>query len=158
MHLTTEERAGSRDPYTDINGRKKHQATFVGFFPADEPKYTAIVVVYTGLISHNVYGGTVPALTFKDIADGLWSYDSEWGQELKSRGSVPEMRAEHISISKDADSPVPDLTGLGLTDALYAIENNGYRCRHKGSGHVGSQSPKAGSKLKKGETINIVLK
>jgi cell division protein FtsI (penicillin-binding protein 3) len=158
MHLTTEERAGSRDPYTDINGRKKHQATFVGFFPADEPKYTAIVVVYTGLISHNVYGGTVPALTFKDIADGLWSYDSEWGQELKSRGSVPEMRAEHISISKDADSPVPDLTGLGLTDALYAIENNGYRCRHKGSGHVASQSPKAGTKLKKGETINIVLK
>ena len=158
MHLTTEERAGSRDPYTDINGRKKHQATFVGFFPADEPKYTAIVVVYTGLISHNVYGGTVPALTFKDIADGLWSYDSEWGRELKSRGSVPEMQAEHISISKDADSPVPDLTGLGLTDALYAIENNGYRCRHKGSGHVASQSPKAGIKLKKGETINIVLK
>lgn len=158
IHLTTEERAGSRDPYSDINGRKKHQATFVGFFPAEEPKYTAIVVAYTDLISHNVYGGSVPAMTFKEIADGLWSYDEEWGQKLKSRGSVPEMRAEHISISKEADSPVPDLAGLGLKDALYAIENNGYRCSHKGSGHVASQSPKAGSKLKKGETINIVLK
>jgi len=158
MHLTREERAGSSDPYADINGRKKHQATFVGFFPAEEPKYTAIVVVYTGLMSHDVYGGKIPAMTFKEIADGLWAYESEWGSELKKRGEVPQMMADHISISREADSPVPDLTGLGLTDALYAIENNGYRCRHKGTGHVVSQSPKAGTKMKKGETINIVLK
>ena len=97
-------------------------------------------------------------MTFKELADGLWAYDNEWGHELKARGEVPEMRADHISISKDADAPVPDLKGLGLKDALYAIENNGYRCSHKGSGHVVSQSPKAGSKMKKGETINIVLK
>lgn len=158
MHLTHEERAGSSDPYADINGRKKHQATFVGFFPAEEPKYTAIVVVYTGLMSHDVYGGKIPAMTFKEIADGLWAYESEWGSELKKRGEVPQMMEDHISISREADSPVPDLTGLGLTDALYAIENNGYRCRHKGTGHVVSQSPKAGTKMKKGETINIVLK
>ena len=158
MHLTREERAGSSDPYADINGRKKHQATFVGFFPAEEPKYTAIVVVYTGLMSHDVYGGKIPAMTFKEIADGLWAYESEWGSELKKRGEVPQMMEDHISISREADSPVPDLTGLGLTDALYAIENNGYRCRHKGTGHVVSQSPKAGTKMKKGETINIVLK
>lgn len=158
MHLTNEERAGSKDPYADINGRKKHQATFVGFFPAEEPKYTAIVVVYTGLMSHDVYGGQIPAMTFKEIADGLWAYESEWGDELKKRGEVPQMMADHISISREADAPVPDLAGLGLTDALYAVENNGYRCSHRGTGHVVSQSPKAGSKLKKGETINIVLK
>lgn len=158
MHLTNEERAGSKDPYADINGRKKHQATFVGFFPAEEPKYTAIVVVYTGLMSHDVYGGKIPAMTFKEIADGLWAYESEWGDELKKRGEVPQMMADHISISREADAPVPDLAGLGLTDALYAVENNGYRCSHRGTGHVVSQSPKAGSKLKKGETINIVLK
>ena len=158
IHLTPEERAGSRDPYADINGRKKHQATFVGFFPAEEPKYTAIVVVYTGLMSHDVYGGKIPAMTFKDIADGLWAYDSDWGRTLKARGEVPQMRAEHISTAKDENAPVPDVKGLGLKDALYAIENNGYRCVHEGTGHVVSQSPKAGAKLKKGETINIRLR
>lgn len=158
IHLTPEERAGSRDPYADINGRKKHQATFVGFFPAEEPKYTAIVVVYTGLMSHDVYGGKIPAMTFKDIADGLWAYDSDWGRTLKARGEVPQMRAEHISTAKDENAPVPDVKGLGLKDALYAIENNGYRCFHEGTGHVVSQSPKAGAKLKKGETINIRLR
>ena len=158
IHLTTEERQGSKDPYSDKDGRKKHQATFVGFFPADEPQYTAIVVVYTDLISHNVYGGSIPALTFKEIADELWAYSPGWGKELKKRGEVPQMLADHIATSTSPDSPVPDLKGLGLKDALYAIENNGYRCSHSGTGHVASQHPAAGTRLKKGETITIKLR
>ena len=158
MHLTNEERAGSRDPYSDINGRKKHQATFVGFFPADQPKYTAIVVVYTGLMSNNVYGGKIPAMTFKDIVDGIWAYDTEWGNVIKEKGSIPQMREEPISTAKGEDAPVPDLKGLGLKDAIFAIENNGYKFSHSGTGHVVSQTPKAGTKAKKGEKISIVLK
>ena len=158
IHLTAEERQGSKDPYSDKDGRKKHQATFVGFFPADEPQYTAIVVVYTDLISHNVYGGSIPALTFKEIADELWAYSPGWGKELKKRGEVPQMLADHIATSTSPDSPVPDLKGLGLKDALYAIENNGYRCSHSGTGHVASQHPAAGTRLKKGETITIKLR
>ena len=158
MHLTNEERAGSRDPYSDINGRKKHQATFVGFFPADQPKYTAIVVVYTGLMSNNVYGGKIPAMTFKEIVDGIWAYDTEWGNVIKEKGSIPQMREEPISTAKGEDVPVPDLKGLGLKDAIFAIENNGYRFSHSGTGHVVSQTPKAGTKAKKGEKISIVLK
>ncbi len=158
MHLSKEERKGSSNPYESINGEKKHQATFVGFFPADQPKYTAIVVVYTKLMRNDVYGGNIPVLTFKEIADNLWAYDEEWGKEFKSRGSVPQMRADYISTSKSADTPVPDVTGLGLRDAFYAIENNGYKCRHSGTGHVVSQIPEAGSKLAKGQTIEIKLK
>ena len=37
VHLDKEEQAGSGNPYADIHGRKKHQATFVGFFPAALP-------------------------------------------------------------------------------------------------------------------------
>lgn len=158
MHLTREERRGSGKPYEDIEGRKKHQATFVGYFPAENPKYTTIVVVYTGLISHDVYGGKIPTLIFKDIVDGIWAYDSDWGSRYVADGSVPEMRAAHISTHKGADSPVPDVNGLGLKDALYAIENNGYRCSYTGTGHVRTQTPAAGSALKKGETIKIELR
>lgn len=158
MHLSVEERNGSGKAYEDNLGRKKHQATFVGFFPADEPKYTAIVVLYTGLIHHNVYGGSIPAKTFKDIVDGVWAHDTCWGEELKERAEVPQMRADHISTTATGDSPVPDVTGFGLKDAVFALENNGYRCTHKGSGHVVSQSPEAGAKMKKGTTVNITLK
>lgn len=158
IHLPKSERPGSNDPYSDINGRKKHQATFVGFFPAEQPKYTAIVVVYTGFISHDVYGGKIPALTFKDIVDGIWAYDTDWGKKLKVQGSIPQMKEEPISISREAGSPVPDVKGLGLKDALFAIENNGYRCSHNGTGHVISQTPAAGAKLNKGQTISITLR
>ena len=157
IHLSREERAGSKDPYSDINGKKKHQATFVGFFPADDPKYTAIAVVYTGLISGNVYGGSIPAMTFKDIADELWAYSPDWGEELKSRGQIPQMLGEHITTGNSSETPVPDLIGYGLRDAIYAIENNGYRCIHSGTGHVVSQTPAEGEKLEKGGTITITL-
>ncbi len=159
MHLTTAEQNGSGDSYESRDGSKKHQATFVGFFPADAPKYTAIVVIYTQLIARdkNFYGGNIPVTTFKEIADELWAYDVRWGDKLKSRGTVPSMKPDHISISKKADVPVPDLTGMGLKDALYAIENNGYKCRYEGTGHVVEQSPKGGDMMKKGEVISIRL-
>ena len=67
--LRPDEKPQKGKPFESINGEKKYQATFVGFFPADEPKYSAIVVVYTKLTRGSVYGGTIPALTFKEIVD-----------------------------------------------------------------------------------------
>ena len=160
MYLTPQEQKGSGNPYEDIDGKKKHQGTFVGFFPADEPKYTAIVVTYTGLLGmgENVYGGAAAAATFKDIVDGVWSYETEWSHELEADGNIPEMKAKNITVDRTDGSPVPDVTGMGLMDALYAIENCGYTCEYSGTGHVSSQTPKAGASAKKGQTIKIVLK
>ena len=159
MYLTPAEQKGSGDPYEDINGRKKHQGTFVGFFPAEKPKYTAIVVTYTGLLDSgvNVYGGAAPAATFKDIVDGVWSYETEWSEEIEADGNIPEMKARNISTDRTEGSPVPDVTGMGLTDAIYTIENCGYICEYSGMGHVQKQIPAAGATAKKGQTIKIVL-
>ena len=160
MYLTPKEQKGSGNPYEDINGRKRHQGTFVGFFPADEPKYTAIVVTYTGLLDMgvNVYGGAEAAKTFKDIVDGVWSHETEWSQEIEADGNIPEMKARNITTDRTEGSPVPDVIGMGLTDALYTIENCGYICEYSGTGHVTSQVPKPGSASPKGRTIKIVLK
>ena len=160
MYLTPKEQRGSRNPYEDIDGRKKHQGTFVGFFPADDPKYTAIVVTYTGLLEmgRNVYGGAEAAKTFKDIVDGVWSYETEWSQEIEADGSIPEMKVKNITTDRSEGSPVPDVTGMGLTDAIYTIENCGYSCEYSGAGHVVSQTPRPGAASRKGQTIKIVLK
>lgn len=160
MYLTPKEQRGSGNPYEDIDGRKKHQGTFVGFFPADDPKYTAIVVTYTGLLEmgKNVYGGAESAKTFKDIVDGVWSYETEWSQEIEADGSIPEMKVKNITTDRSEGSPVPDVTGMGLTDAIYTIENCGYSCEYSGDGHVVSQTPRPGAASRKGQTIKIVLK
>ena len=156
--LDADENPQKNDAYVSVDGERKYQATFVGFFPADEPKYTAIVVAYTYLTKGSVYGGGIPAKTFREIVDNLWSLDSSWGEDFQARAKVPEMRPEYIGTRKGSSIPVPDVKGMGLKDAIYAIENNGYRCQYEGIGHVVSQVPAAGKCYGKRETIKLVLK
>ena len=158
MVLDVSERGGSKDPYVDNEGRRKYQATFVGFFPADDPQYTAIVTVYTKPTRRSVYGGVIPAMTFRELVDQVWSLDSRWGEVITDTGSIPAMKPEYIATISGTVIPVPDVKGMGLKDALYALENNGYKCTYEGMGHVASQTPAAGTDCKKGETVKIVLK
>ena len=53
---------------------------------------------------------------------------------------------------------VPDVHGMGLRDALYMLERSGMRVSLEGVGKVVAQSVPAGSALRKGMRINIVLR
>ena len=156
--LDKSERVGSSDPFISADGKKKHQGTFVGFFPADAPKYTALVTIWSGLTSSNIYGGNYPAIAFREIVDAIWALDKDWGTVYESQEVMQEAAAGYIETARNGGLPVPDLKGMGLKDAIFAIENNGYRCEYSGTGHVSSQSPVAGTKYEKGKTISIVLK
>jgi cell division protein FtsI (penicillin-binding protein 3) len=46
-------------------------ASFVGYFPSDNPKYTGIVVIHKPNKSKGYYGGTVAAPVFKRIAQKI---------------------------------------------------------------------------------------
>ena len=144
--------------YQNEDGSRQYQATFVGFYPADEPKYTAIVTIYSKPIRGSIYGGTMPALAFKEMVDRTYSSDYRWGNTLEERASVPDMSTDGQDAGIEYGKLVPSLKGYGLKDAIYTIENSGYKCSYTGSGHVVSQSPAAGSKLEKGQTIKITLK
>ena len=106
----------------------------------------------------NVDGGQAPAATFKDIVDEIWVYETDWGREIESDGDMPDMKAKNIFPDKSEGFPVPDVTGMGLKDAMFAIENSGYVCEYTGSGHVCKQTPAAGTEARKGQKINIVLR
>ena len=156
--LDASEKPMKGKPYMTEDGYKKFQATFVGFFPADAPEYSAIVTVYTKLTKSDSYGGgNQPTLVLREIVDNLWALDSRWGAEIKARAEIPDMTPKYIGTRKGA-SPVPDVKGMGLKDAIYAIENNGFRCTYEGIGHVAKQSPKAGEKYAKDKEIHIILK
>ena len=153
--LTPKERKGSADPYHDTSGRKKNQGTFVGFFPADNPKYTILVTVYSYLSGMSFYGGTKPAAAVREIVDNIYAIDDTWSKETPSTGQVPVLQAKTADMD---GGKAPDLKGFSLMDALFALENAGYKCTYEGSGHVTAQSPAAGAALKKGETIRLTLK
>ncbi|HOT88401.1 MAG TPA: penicillin-binding protein [Bacteroidales bacterium] len=57
--------------YTN-EGEVNYKASFVGYFPADNPKYSCIVVV-NNPSKGAYYGGAVAAPVFKDIADKIYS-------------------------------------------------------------------------------------
>jgi cell division protein FtsI (penicillin-binding protein 3) len=52
--------------------KKSYNASFVGYFPADNPRYSCIVVV-NDPVQGKYYGGTVAAPVFKEIADKVYA-------------------------------------------------------------------------------------
>ena len=54
-------------------GHGVYQALFVGYFPADKPQYSCIVVVRTKPHAASHYGGTVAAPVFREIATKLYA-------------------------------------------------------------------------------------
>lgn len=82
---------GKKTPYKTSDDRCRHMGTFVGFFPADNPKYSAIVCMKSDLISGNLYGGGAPAAAMRDIVDAIYVLDPEWGEELEPAAKVPDM-------------------------------------------------------------------
>jgi cell division protein FtsI (penicillin-binding protein 3) len=59
-----------------------YQASFVGFFPADDPKFSCIVVINSP--SRDVYyGNLVAGPVFKEIADKVYAYSPELYKPVK---------------------------------------------------------------------------
>lgn len=79
-------------------GRVSYQASFVGYFPAEDPKYSCIVVVNSP--SNSVYYGNVVAgPIFKEISDKVFATSPEWfsdikGDELKD---LPQTKTGQLS-------------------------------------------------------------
>lgn len=65
----------------------EYQASFVGYFPADRPKYSCIVVV-NGPSDNGYYGNVVAGKVFKDIADRVYATSMEMLDERVER--VPD--------------------------------------------------------------------
>lgn len=70
-----------------VNGKYKvdqkatYQASFVGYFPADKPKYSCIVVV-NAPSSGEYYGAQVAGPVFKDVADKVYAKSFEIHKEV----------------------------------------------------------------------------
>lgn len=151
---------GMSSPYVTKDGSYHNLATFVGFFPAENPKYSAIVCMKSDLIRGSLYGGVGPAAVMREVVDAIYVLDPEWGNAISSSAKVPQMKLDReIHEQADTKNPVvPDVTGLGLKDAMFIIENSGLRCRYTGTGHVTSQTPSPGAKATEGSAITLTLK
>lgn len=69
-----------------IGGRytQKYYTSFAGYFPADDPKYSAIVVIDSPK-GYAAYGGDVSAPVFKEIADKIYAQDLGLNQKKNDK-------------------------------------------------------------------------
>ena len=170
--------------------QKKHQASFCGYFPADHPKYSMIVVVNDP--KGEYLAAKIAGPVFRAIADRVYASDLEMNQaqpmhyvgnttmpkaKLGNRKAVKtvlnklDIKPIYASNTASVDTTaglvyedteykkgtVPDVTGMGLSDALYILGNAGYKVIARGSGAVVKQSVTGGSIIPKGAKITIEL-
>lgn len=67
-----------REAKIDNSTEIKHYGSFVGYFPADNPKYTLLVGIYKVKSGKQYYGGDVAAPVFGNIADKIYSVNSKF--------------------------------------------------------------------------------
>ena len=67
-----------------------HKASFAGYFPAENPKYSCIVVVNSP--SRSVYyGNLVAGPIFKEISDKVFATSHEWFLEVPKNADITEL-------------------------------------------------------------------
>lgn len=143
-----------------------YQSSFVGYFPADHPKYTCIVVIKNHPFAKVYLGAKVAGPVFRELADKLMSVDPDitapipsdsavgnTGTPLFASADVPSA-ANRNAANRDA---IPDVKGMGLKDALYLLESMDLKVSVRGSGKVRTQSPEPGAAWKRNQTIQLQL-
>jgi len=110
-------------------------SSFVGYFPADKPKYSCIVVIHKPNKSKGYYGSTVAAPVFKKIADKIYSLTPK-KVELDNI-KIEDYKQKQLTNSLKLDGTnFSIIKGKNLKNVLPALENLGYNVVFKGKGYL----------------------
>ncbi len=97
-------------------GARVYQASFAGYFPADKPAYTCIVVIKTKPHPAYHYGGQLAAPVFKEIAGNIMAqYGTEKGSGIQV---VPDSSSYVFAGSRDDMVQVLRTLNVGYADSI----------------------------------------
>jgi cell division protein FtsI (penicillin-binding protein 3) len=102
-------KTGTAQKIVDGRYTKSYYASFAGYFPADKPKYSCIVVIDNPK-GYSRYGSDAAAPVFKEIADKVFATDLELHKPVQ------------IALSKDQEGVFPVIKA-GLLDDLRLVCN-----------------------------------
>lgn len=154
--------------YKDKNGKtvyghysnKKYVASFAGFFPADNPKYSCIVVVHSPKKEKGYYGAIAAAPIFKDIAQKIYTTTPVNNQLVSDKitsKSIDKSYQDYYSKLRKYKTIMPRVVGMSGMDAVALLENMGLKVRFSGMGKVIEQSVDKGMKMKKGTVVYLKM-
>ncbi len=85
-----------------VNGKQTYQASFVGYFPADNPKYSCIVVI-SAPSGDAYYGAAVAGPVFKDVADKVYSTSLEIHKEINGEQAAYAVKAPSVKTGNQSE-------------------------------------------------------
>lgn len=156
----------------------KKRLAFCGFFPADKPLYSCIVL--TCYPKQNMFGaastsGTVlKNIALKMYSRGMLENSSDY-RDCEPRDSRPTLyatsRREKASHVRDRlkistmrhfeprrhETGLPGVVGYNLRDAIHLLEQAGANVKVNGSGYVVAQSVAPGTRITPGQRVTITL-
>ncbi len=148
--------------YGTNGGNDKHYiSSFVGYFPAENPKYSCIVVVHKPDAKNKGYfGADVAGPVFKRIAQKIFT-DAPSTNEIKNLdrkiANQENNYGEYYIKAQSAKNSIPNLKGMTGMDAVALLGNLGLKVKIKGIGKVKNQSVPAGEPIIKNSTIILEL-
>ena len=131
-------------------GEVQYISSFVGYFPAENPIYSCIVVIHRPDKKLGYYGSTVAAPVFKKIAKKIYISTPK---EINIKRSEISISLEKTEQTKTNKTQIPDLIGKSNLDAISIVQKLGLNFKIIGEGRVIKQSIKAGTRIKEGELI-----
>ena len=145
---------------SDWETNRKYISSFAGFFPAENPKYSCIVIIHEPSTKKGFYGADVSGPVFKRIAQKIYT-DSSIIEEVRDLDQLDPTLANdfetYYTNLQQSSKTIPNVKGMAGMDAISLLENLGLKVKIVGNGTVLNQSLKSGEILKKGEQITLNL-
>ena len=151
---------------TQLNYWKKgpqndYSASFVGYFPAENPKFSCIVVINKPKKEIGYYGSKVAAPIFGEIAEKMYAsipMNDPNRKNVENRFNLASKKETfHFFQTKTPFLYMPNLKGAAGMDVIPELENLGFNVQFIGSGRIITHFPDQGSKISPKQTIYLQL-
>ncbi len=165
MVCVAKQQTGSHPNYYGINLSGPTARSIMEYIFANDPSLHAFVETpEEPFTARSIKGGKSEAVWMcaENYAAESVANDSEDGEKSDaqpwSKSSIDADGVATITGFDIEDGKVPNVVGMGLSDALYLLESVGMKVTHTGSGRVVSQSIRSGTAItKQGRPIHLIL-
>lgn len=141
-------------------GKTQYISSFSGYFPAENPQYSCIVVIHKPNKKIGYYGADVAGPVFKQIAHKIYT-ETPLLDKINGLQENPEIINKKYNsfyeIAREQTQTMPNVKNMSGMDAVALLENLGMKVKFKGTGKVIFQSIKAGEELNKNAIIQLTL-
>ncbi len=139
---------------------RQYISSFVGYFPAEDPKYTSIVIIHKPNNKMGYYGADVSGPVFKRIAQKIYT-DTPMEDEIESLDIENEVISNDFerfyTAAQNDKHLMPDVKGMPVMDAISLLENMKLKVKVKGNGVVKNQSIPPGQKIKNNQQVDLII-